>query len=340
MNTRTAITAWAVGLLLLLGLVAWMFQRSDTPDIGSATHVQGGTSTDRPPIETAVTGAGNRAGHENADGPASPTAQRQDGPSNGDAKQIATGFLFLNGCYVQSPYRFTISDQGLYVNGQKLRAAVKRPTLYTGQSKPPRLPEDRSRFQTTYDEWEGEPIGRVLQKHAIWLHATLAREDALAAIVELYTSFSFVESVSWATDFGQQGDFLRVAYGNGRSVVVEVRPPAREELPAVVADPNRQLQHVRDRYSNFLVNGCLVYSSTQGIEIVVPHQQTVPLLQRLVAVLASDVDLEAKQRAIVRTGFFPKAVSESVVMELLGNYRPDQQLSARLRALGESKETE
>jgi hypothetical protein len=249
-------------------------------------------------------------------------------------KPIATGYLFLDGAYIDSPYTVSRCGVAVLVNGIRMRTyRIQWPPRDWSVREDPGIPPGVTR-DTTFDDfptmdapWSRK--GRYLSHH----HAA---EDVPELMAQYFRALPFVKSVEYENP--RHKDTLKVTTLGGEVRLFDVLP--REEKvgglgpPKASAIQNWLERRVKDIEEPLTKGNCLLLFRDTGRDLRIAGSRVPQTLPAVVEALSSNRSTEDKFKVLELWDVInPGPYDRKVCAPLVKSFKGSPQLSARVQEL-------
>jgi hypothetical protein len=237
---------------------------------------------------------------------------------------IHTGFVFVDGRYLEAPYVISRRGIALFANDTMIRPPLPWPshTRPAGDVDPP-LPLTIDRKTSFYD-----PIVRAyLDQKTAYIEGQTGAGDERQAMESMYRSLPFVKE---AAILPGSSNTLQIVTYSGEMYNLGLMILRRRGLDSKEG-VLRELEMLRQHYERLLSRGAAFYFFSSGSEITVSHLDAPQQLARLVPILRSNMSAEQKFEQIkkARVSFVDRKNFPAIVTK----FSASPQLEARLREL-------
>jgi hypothetical protein len=257
---------------------------------------------------------------------------------------IDSGFIFINGAYIEPPYIVSTRGAGVYVNGVLERRLSWRQNLPPVPDKEPDLPTGLTKDSTFSDPHLKDSTGRYLDGIWLnWLEMNCSEEEARRRFRDWWLSVPFVKNATYERNGGSllvetlKGDKVYLGFGwmPGRQSVSHSLWVARKDL-------SDELNHVQ----NLLKEGSCFFVFDGEVQASLSYGDALLELPAAVEVLRSGRTPSEKASALeafprlgkldeggyalspLKVGCYP-----SVLNRLAAGFRASPELEKRLARL-------
>lgn len=239
---------------------------------------------------------------------------------------IDSGFVFVDGKYIEAPYKVEAYNLAVYINGIQI---TKQMEVRTVQDYPdPGIPENIDKY-ASFDE--ALRLSNLVTKQW-YLFTHYNRDEAFTRTEEYIRSLLFVKSLikdpegGWILE-NYAGERRNILLGiPGRSLEAALNPPTKDEL---IIKVNKLAQ----RYIDRLEKGDLFLIFPNEYEVSPPRRQAANLLPKMVRIMRSDIlSDDQKVNELISFGILPRP-NIKVCQKFVENFEASQQLEQRINNL-------
>ena len=237
---------------------------------------------------------------------------------------INEGFVFLDGRYIDSPYRVSFEGGKIFLNGLLIDSFIGSPSPVRDSSDPgmpPGLTKDSTLKDLDYPDRPGDSWDRQKIR---WLESQYGHKEALAKAVEYYKSLPFVKGAS--TD-GRTTIHVVTLNGDEKTMWASDKTatlPTKEQMIA-------QVEMARRRYEDTLKGGgCLIMS--KGLRMGLSPATVRANLPEIIATVKSNLPREAKAKKLEELRASPPGM-DGVLPLWLDKFQGSAQLDSRVAEL-------
>jgi len=250
-------------------------------------------------------------------------------------KQIDNGFVFVDGKYIDKPYRVGRYGTAIRINDVLVRRYDVRWRLWEASElrvdEDPGIPPTLSRASTLDDLDDGEhPLEGARSRKWRYLKQHFPLEEARDKMVEWYRSLPFVRSVqAWRPP---DHSIIKVTTVHGKAQLISVG--AKKRGGRDVATPEgfvRWLEARRKHLEDELAKGNVVFLVGKGAQISLTRRKAVQVLPAIVQALSSDMTDDKKLDVLELWDVIPP--DRKCYLPLVRDFRGSQQLSDRIQQL-------
>jgi len=244
---------------------------------------------------------------------------------------LNSGFVLIEGRYIEAPYRVSQIGLAVYVNDARLRGPLNWPVGLPNAANDPSAPEG----VTTNTTWAAFRTNFAQIIHSKWLytHQNFPPETAAKKLEEFYASLPFIRKTT-LEDSGS----LRMESFAGEKIALDIDPPDPRTLVPITREKMlANLELTRSRYERILTQGgTIIMRHVGGGEILLPPRKTMEVFPEVVEILASQNSREEKDRELSRVGM--GFLTESPIREKLeANFKATPQLKERIAELKKNR---
>jgi hypothetical protein len=248
--------------------------------------------------------------------------------AHGKDAERASGFVFVDGQYVEAPYVVTAQDGCVIVNSVRVRKMSEWPPDRDPPEKP-EIPAEVIKDATSFDDLV------IKDKNDAW-HGRMARWIArnIKPADREREFMVFVNSLPFVKEAIIENHVLVVTQRNGsvRKLALDFSayspPMSKEEVIMMVEDSAKTLQSRLDKGDTYLF-----FSS--GLELSFGKTKSAMDLALMCEILTSDRNRESKLNILKRMAIVPESC-DAQVASLFTDFRVSEQLAMRIRKLKDS----
>ncbi len=290
------------------------------------------TRSERPPGD-APPDAPRAAKVDPSDADADPDMEARFGTSAVDVPGTATGVIFINGRYIDAPYRVVRRGLAIYVNDIRVER-LQWPSRYYQRDDPPLPPGiDRDSQLADIKDW--------MHLKARYHYSHFGPSDAVQRTVDAYRAMPCIRRVELLMPDGisRFGTNMKIELWSGEVYEVAVELIDLRPTPEHVVE--RTLERYMEYWQGLARTRGLLYH-TRGLQLIYPnHSATWFALPEIVAILRTDQPPEQKAAAL--HPFFAGQFSDPEQLRLslkplLTDFEGTPQLDARLENIRKERE--
>ena len=251
--------------------------------------------------------------------------------SNIDYSQpVESGFFFLNGTYIETPYNFEVNDRAIYINGLQLDNQLQYPQFDNRVFEDPGIPMDLSKNLTVFaiDTIRTTEGGIWILRRLRYFIQNYPREESYIKCINFLKDLPFIQSAENHKDYIGIVE-LKDFHGNSRYIdlnPIEIGPlPTLEEL-------RQGLERSKNRLIDRLLKGdCKFYFTNNG-EMSISQIKAAKILPSVLEVLENDrINIDEKKEKLEKYGLVQKSNIRNQI--LIDNFIYNNQLHLRLDEL-------
>lgn len=249
--------------------------------------------------------------------------------------QVSFGFLFVDGTYLDAPYRVTRLGRRVTINGVAVKQWDRWPLpdlrVDTDPGKPPGLTE-RSTLDDLRDKKNPEN-GFWLREYR-YLFQHFPPEEARQRMAEWFRGLPFVGSATFKYD-----TYLVIKMKNGEEEAMGMKPPAADSpysWEVTNKDVAARLDRERDRWESKLKEGgAFFFFFTKSRTVILTPKMAARDLGLIVGILRSGRSQEEKVGLLQRMELVPPTSVDDIGMfrPLMTQFRASKQLEERIADL-------
>lgn len=242
-----------------------------------------------------------------------PWAVNRLGATNSAA--ISTGYVFIDGRYVDAPYQVQQHGRGIFINGEFLNEAVRREFVFPPVDRPlvtvdPGVPTNFSPTSTFAEVWAD---AATIQKVCYWRDQSIRGTNLLIAATNFFASCGcFTQTV--VTSTGPDTWDLDVYDRSGSATLVMLPFPAWTLPPRPPTPPDAELRTLASRqwqeFQDSLRSGRALWANGKGVTECGP-----PPSSNLVAILRM-TDASAKLSQLAALGELGGVIGDTQNVEI------------------------
>ena len=244
-----------------------------------------------------------------------------------EGKPVDDGFVFLEGRYIEAPYRVDQRGGSLFVNGVFLRKCAGWPLRwFKPVTEDPGVPDGLTRDSNLDDmRIPGDPPDSWAARKYRWLKATYTLDEARRLYIEYLQTLPFVKAVRPVAP----GQILLEQY-NGKIVRMSDSmgnrpPPTKDQIVQSIEQSRRYLEEE-------LAKGVCFFFFANGPEISCGRDGAARNLGLMAEILRSERPKEEKAALLRRMGLLPPGDFRGLD-QFLTNFQTSDQLDRRITAL-------
>jgi len=247
-----------------------------------------------------------------------------------EPESINSGFVFVDGSYIDAPYRVEARDLLIFINGiQITQPPYIGPNLIVTEDPgvPPGITKEVGVNDLFKINWE-EGLPYYIAKLA-YLWGKYSKEEAQDKMMAYYKSLPCIkEAVRWRDDGVKLTDY------KGKSCLVDLfihdwafkPPPTEEEL-------QEQVEKLANIYRERFEKGDCYFFFKKGIKLSMTERKAVNILREMCDVLLDNtMDNQAKTNELLGLGLIP-AHDVDLAEMVVSNFQQNDQFDERLEAL-------
>ena len=241
---------------------------------------------------------------------------------NRDVKKINSGFVFINGRYIESPYKVTIDEGWLAINGIRVKKLSEWPLTEESPEKPVIPERILKNAHSTFDL----ELWKYSAKMYRWIMRNIEKKEEQKKELKIfYESLPFVKQVN----FSSSGE-MNILLKNGK---LEKWGSGFESVGPIVTKKQKleRLERRRKRIENRLEANHLYFFFGPG-RLSYTERHAAENLKLMVEVLTSDKPEKEKLNILFRMQAIPESEPENALI-LIRNFRPSEQLNQRISIL-------
>jgi hypothetical protein len=240
---------------------------------------------------------------------------------------VDEGFVFLEGRYIEAPYRVDQRGGSLFINGVFLRKCAGWPLRwFKPVTEDPGVPNGLTRDSNMDDmRIPGNPPDSWDARKYRWLKANYTLDEARRLYIEYLQTLPFVKSVRPVAS-----GLILVEHFNGKifhtTDLIKVRtPPTKDQIVQSIEQSRRYLEKE-------LAKGVCFFFFAKGPEISCGRDGAARNLGLMAEILRSERPKEEKATLLRRMGLLPPGDFRGLD-QFLTNFQVSDQLDKRLAAL-------
>jgi hypothetical protein len=244
-----------------------------------------------------------------------------------EGQPIDSGFVFLDGRYIEAPYKVSRRGGSVFINETLIRKCSEWPVPWFKEvTEDPGLPAGLTRNSTFEDlRIPGKPPDNWAARKCRWLLAHYPPEEARSRFIEYILQLPFVKKVE-----SRGPEEVLVELHNGRTVdmdltVRDLTPPTKEQVV-------REIDRIRKDLQGRLAKGDCYFFFTKGPEISCGKGKAARDLGLMAEILRSGTAKEEKATLLRRMGLLPPGDFGSLD-QFLTRFQASDQLDKRIEAL-------
>ena len=222
------------------------------------------------------------------------------------------GFVFIDGRYIESPYRVTVNNGWLEINNIRIKKLCEWPIVTESPEKPVVTQEMFKKAKNFADipgmyRWIMRNIKGIETQHK--------------ALKNFYESFLFVERATFPSK-GRMNIMLK----NGKTIKYGL-----EGVPPIITKEQKlkSLERNKKRLAERLNKGDTYFFFKSGIELTFGKTKTAKNLKLIVEILESNRPDKEKINLLQRMVILPESASSAGEM-LIRNFKSSEQLTERI----------
>jgi len=272
-------------------------------------------------------------GNDSADQPTAARNQAIDADFHVDTFGVAagqpinSGFVFVDGVYLDAPYTVTRRGSGILVNDEVIVQPLPEWPLPTPEPLPTENPKVPPSLERTTPHQHPDVLGYIRTKLA-YIKANYPETELSTRFSEALESLPCVERVKGGTP-----TTVTVEWTDGDVTSIRIVPPARASLPMDENSIRGRLDGERARLEKKLAKGKGVFYFSDGGEINVSKNRIEERLPILFDILASDQSTEKKFQAVRETMGWQVVKKDGYGSTLVTHFKSSPQLEARIAEL-------
>ncbi len=245
---------------------------------------------------------------------------------------IDSGFVFVDGQYLDAPYRVTRRGLGLFINEKLIEPPMRWPWPQTQPAGSPTDPKLPVTITKETSQWDLLVLEYLSAKRAyVW--ARYSQNEVPRQMAEVYKGLPCVDTAELDA---KRPEVLVVTWSDGSVERIRLRPfgrrPIKHDKKSVLA----RLEGNRTRWENRLRKGDYYLFFTDGGEISGGAAGATEILSRLVPILRSSEADDVKFRQIEEAGL--PAITRDNFATMVTDFAASQQLDKRLEEIAAPKE--
>lgn len=244
-----------------------------------------------------------------------------------EGQPVDEGFVFLEGRYIEAPYRVDQRGGSLFINGVFLRKCAGWPLRwFKPVTEDPGVPNGLTRDSNMDDmRIPGNPPDSWDARKYRWLKANYTLDEARRLYIEYLQTLPFVKSVRPVAS-----GLILVEHFNGKifhtTDLIKVRtPPTKDQIVQSIEQSRRYLEKE-------LAKGVCFFFFAKGPEISCGRDGAARNLGLMAEILRSERPKEEKATLLRRMGLLPPGDFRGLD-QFLTNFQVSDQLDKRLAAL-------
>ena len=257
---------------------------------------------------------------------------------------INSGFVFVDGKYLDAPYRVEARDLAVYVNGvQASRKEVLEPYKKYCFDHDPAMPKGLTRNMSLEDCAKvKEPGGQsFIDAKMGYLFTHFGYEEAFKKAVEFYRSLPCVKSLEQ-----DERRFWVLTENGGRKICICIASPNMRRVNKIYGpggtgpEPRKyyeeRVELVKQQYEQYLKdNKCLlIFIYKRGVDTFDERECAAMLPKVIEAMRSKTLSDKGKRDKLVSLGFFPESTN-IICDKFISNFGASLQLDKRANALVE-----
>lgn len=250
---------------------------------------------------------------------ATTTAPATQGVSRIVGKPIDSGFVFIDGQYIDAPYIVTRDDGKIYINDRLVDQIIA--PLY---EKPipdadPVMPSSINKNTSNYDKVLEDYLGKKIRY--VQAHHTLDEEREI--MEKVYRSLPFVKEAAIDPATGS----LRIVTYSGETDSILLATPRRKGIVGIKAIREHADSKKNDFEKN-LIEGSTLFLFTRGGHAGLDKEGTINALPKIVQILRSKKSVNDKIQELHKAGV--TWIDKNTFTNLITNFSASDQLEKRL----------
>jgi hypothetical protein len=245
-----------------------------------------------------------------------------------EGSPVKSGFLFIDGAYVEAPYVVSRRGGTVLVNNRQVKVLVTTwpsPLVVdTDPGTPPGLTKDSSFNDLDFPDRPGDSWDRKKRR---WLTSHLPPEEAKSRIIEYYRSLPFVKSAEI-----EKSGSLRVVTHSGEEELIGMHLMFRPETTEHVT---QRIEEERLRLEADLKSGACIFAFSNGGEVLLAKRQAAEDLGLIAEIIGSERKADEKILLLQRMDVpIPPIVNEPKWLTLMvSGFKASDDLTKRLKDL-------